>query len=56
MLDKILYEEEVRQLFPEARTAVFSSDTVPDARAAKALIQAMVDGRIDILVATQAAV
>lgn len=48
-------EEEVRQLFPEARTAVFSSDTVPDARAAKALIQAMVDGRIDILVATQAA-
>jgi len=48
-------EEEVRQLFPEARTAVFSSDTVPDARAARALIQAMVDGRIDILVATQAA-
>ena len=48
-------EEEVRQLFPEARTAVFSSDTVPDARAAKALIQAMVDARIDILVATQAA-
>ena len=25
-------EEEVRQLFPEARTAVFSSDTAPDAR------------------------
>ena len=25
-------EEEVRQLFPEARTAVFSSDTVPDAQ------------------------
>jgi primosomal protein N' (replication factor Y) len=48
-------EEEVRQLFPEARTAVFSSDTVPDAKAARALIQSMVDGEIDILVATQAA-
>jgi primosomal protein N' (replication factor Y) len=48
-------EEEVRQLFPDARTAVFSSDTVPDAKVARALIQAMVDGRIDILVATQAA-
>lgn len=44
-------EEEVRQLFPEARTAVFSSDTVPDAKAARALIQSMVDGEIDILVA-----
>ena len=48
-------EEEVRALFPEARTAVFSSDTVPDARSARALIQSMVDGEIDILVATQAA-
>lgn len=48
-------EEEVRQLFPEARTAVFSSDTTPDARSARALIQAMTDGEIDILVATQAA-
>ncbi len=48
-------EEEVRLLFPEARTAVFSSDTVPDARSARALIQAMTDGEIDILVATQAA-
>ncbi len=48
-------EEEVRQLFPEARTAVFSSDTVPDAKAARALIQSMTDGEIDILVATQAA-
>jgi primosomal protein N' (replication factor Y) len=48
-------EEEVRALFPEARTAVFSSDTVPDARAARALIQTMTDGGIDILVATQAA-
>lgn len=48
-------EEEVKALFPEARTAVFSSDTVPDARAARAMIQSMVDGDIDILVATQAA-
>lgn len=48
-------EEEVRQLFPEARTAVFSSDTAPDARSARALIQKMTDGEIDILVATQAA-
>ena len=48
-------EEEVRQLFPEARTAVFSSDTVPDAKSARALIQSMVAGEIDILVATQAA-
>ena len=48
-------EEEVRQLFPEARTAVFSSDTVPDGRSARALIEAMAKGEIDILVATQAA-
>jgi len=48
-------EEEVRQLFPEARTAVFSSDTVPDGRSARALIQRMAEGEIDILVATQAA-
>lgn len=48
-------EEEVRQLFPQARTAVFSSDTVPDGKSARALIQSMADGEIDILVATQAA-
>lgn len=48
-------EEEVRQLFPEARTAVFSSDTVPDGEAARALIHSMAEGEIDILVATQAA-
>ena len=48
-------EEEVRQLFPQARTAVFSSDTIPDPRAMRALIQRMTDGEIDILVATQAA-
>ncbi|KQW86564.1 primosomal protein N' [Brevundimonas sp. Root1279] len=48
-------EEEVRRLFPEARTAVFSSDTVPDGKSARALIESMAAGEIDILVATQAA-
>ncbi len=48
-------EEEVRERFPDARVAVFSSDTVVDAEAARALIGAMEDGEIDILVATQAA-
>jgi len=48
-------EEEVRQLFPDAVTAVFSSDTIPDARAARTLIDRMAAGEIDILVATQAA-
>ena len=42
-------------LFPEARIAVFSSDTVFDAREARRLIEAMAAGEIDILVATQAA-
>jgi primosomal protein N' (replication factor Y) len=48
-------EEEARSLFPEARVAVFSSDTVFDAREARRMIEAMADGQIDILVATQAA-
>ncbi len=48
-------EEEARSLFPEARLAVFSSDTVPDAASARALIEAMTAGEIDILIATQAA-
>ena len=48
-------EEEVRGLFPDARTAVFSSDTAPDGKSARALIQSMAEGEIDILVATQAA-
>ena len=48
-------EEEVRERFPEARTAVFSSDTVFDAAGARALVARMADGEIDILVATQAA-
>jgi len=48
-------EEEVRSLFPEARVAVFSSDTVPDGKSARALVESMAAGEIDVLVATQAA-
>ena len=48
-------EEEARGLFPGARVAVFSSDTVFDAREARRLIESMAAGEIDILVATQAA-
>ena len=48
-------EEEAKSLLPQARVAVFSSDTVFNAREARRLIEAMADGQIDILVATQAA-
>jgi len=48
-------EEEARHIFPDARVAVFSSDTVMDAEGAKALVASMAAGEIDILVATQAA-
>jgi primosomal protein N' (replication factor Y) len=48
-------EEEARSLFPDARVAVFSSDLVVDAEAARALVGRMERGEIDILVATQAA-
>jgi primosomal protein N' (replication factor Y) len=48
-------EEETARLFPDARLAVFSSDTVRDAAAARALIETMTEGGIDILIATQAA-
>jgi primosomal protein N' (replication factor Y) len=48
-------EEEARLLFPEARIVVFSSDTAPDARSARALIEAMERGDFDIMVATQSA-
>jgi primosomal protein N' (replication factor Y) len=48
-------EEEARALFPAARVAVFSSDTVGGADEARALIAAMTAREIDILVATQAA-
>jgi primosomal protein N' (replication factor Y) len=48
-------EEEARRLFPEARISIFSSDTMPDAESARALVASMAAGEIDILVATQAA-
>jgi primosomal protein N' (replication factor Y) len=48
-------EEEARSLFPEARIAVFSSDTVFEPDAARKLVESMEAGEIDILVATQAA-
>ena len=48
-------EEEARALFPEARLAVFSSDTVQSADQARTLVASMAAGEIDILVATQAA-
>jgi primosomal protein N' (replication factor Y) len=48
-------EEEARALFPGARIAVFSSDTVFTADAAREMVRAMSEGEIDILVATQAA-
>ena len=48
-------EEEARSLFPDARIAVFSSDTVFDAEGARAMVASMAAGEIDILVATQAA-
>jgi primosomal protein N' (replication factor Y) len=48
-------EEEAKSLFPQARVAVFSSDTAFDAREGRRLIEAMAAGQIDILVATQAA-
>lgn len=47
--------EEARSLFPEARLAVFSSDTAPDAASARALIAQVTEGGCDILVATQSA-
>jgi primosomal protein N' (replication factor Y) len=46
-------EEEVRELFPEARVEVFSSDTAPNAEAVRALIARMEQGEIDILIGTQ---
>jgi primosomal protein N' (replication factor Y) len=48
-------EEEARERFPDARTAIFSSDTVFGADQARAMVERMAAGEIDILVATQAA-
>ncbi len=48
-------EEEARLRFPDASLAVFSSDTVTDALAARTMIEAMTRGEFDIMVATQSA-
>jgi primosomal protein N' (replication factor Y) len=48
-------EEEARSLFPDARIAVFSSDTMLEPDSARKLVEAMEKSEIDILVATQAA-
>lgn len=48
-------EEEARILLPGARIVVFSSDTAPDARTGRDMIQAMAQGEYDVMVATQSA-
>lgn len=45
--------EEARELFPDARIAVMTSDTIPTAEAAGALVQRMQTGEIDLLIGTQ---
>ncbi|MEM6850980.1 MAG: primosomal protein N' [Pseudomonadota bacterium] len=45
--------EELRVRFPEARLAVFSSDTVASPAEAQGLLRSMTRGEIDILVGTQ---
>jgi len=46
-------EEEVRDLFPQARVEIFSSDTAPDGESVRALVNRMAAGEIDILIGTQ---
>jgi primosomal protein N' (replication factor Y) len=46
-------EEEVRELFPEARVEIFSSDTTPNGEAVRDLVARMEKGEIDILIGTQ---
>ncbi len=48
-------EEEAQLRFPQARLAVFSSDTIADANAGRAMIASMERGEFDIMIATQAA-
>ncbi|MEL7486141.1 MAG: primosomal protein N' [Pseudomonadota bacterium] len=45
--------EEVKARWPDARSAVLSSDTVQSAAAMRVVLEKMRDGAIDILVATQ---
>jgi primosomal protein N' (replication factor Y) len=47
--------EEVLQRFPEARFAVFSSDTVTTPGSAESFVRSVVDGEVDIIIGTQMA-
>lgn len=45
--------EEALQRFPEARFAVFSSDTVTSPAAAESFVRSVTDGEVDIIIGTQ---
>jgi primosomal protein N' (replication factor Y) len=45
--------EEVRRLFPAARTAIVTSDTITSPARAAALVQAVAAGGVDIIIGTQ---
>jgi primosomal protein N' (replication factor Y) (superfamily II helicase) len=47
--------EEVRQIFPEKKCAIFSSDTTPTPAATEALVARITSKDVDIVIATQAA-
>ena len=47
--------EEARNRWPNVRTEILSSDTAPNPAMMRALLEAMRDGEIDILIATQVA-
>jgi primosomal protein N' (replication factor Y) len=46
-------EEELRELFPQARLEIFSSDTAQSGGDVRAIIERMAAGEIDILIGTQ---
>ncbi|MEO0467061.1 MAG: primosomal protein N' [Pseudomonadota bacterium] len=45
--------EEARKLLPQARIAIFSSDTAQTGAETRALVERMADGEIDVLIGTQ---
>ncbi|HDO52834.1 MAG TPA: primosomal protein N', partial [Rhizobiales bacterium] len=45
--------EEVRERFPDARIAILSSDLAPNVKALREVLQAITEGRADIIVGTQ---
>lgn len=47
--------EEVLQRFPDARFAVFSSDTVASPASAETFVRSVTDGEVDIIIGTQMA-